>query len=354
MDFFSYNIHLWYSKFKRELPWRDTRDPYFIWLSEIILQQTRVDQGLAYYLKFTDQFPTVIHLANATEDQVLKLWQGLGYYSRARNLYFTAKIIKEQYYGKFPESYHRLLTLKGIGEYTAAAIASIAFHEPVAAVDGNVFRLLSRYFGIGDPIDTGAGKKTFTQLAAQLIQGTDPGMHNQAMMEFGALQCTPQKPNCLDCPLKDRCYAYSTNRIAEFPAKLKKTKQRDRYFNYFIFFKDENTWIKKRQNQDIWKNLYEFPLVETSEAVSLATLFSLQEVMQMVNSPFTIEKVEDWKIHLLSHQRIHYRILEIHLENENNMPVEFKKVNKADIFNFAVPKLLETHLKNHRNNEFNP
>lgn len=349
MDIFNVNIHQWYSKFKRDLPWRNTHDPYFIWLSEIILQQTRVDQGLAYYSKFVDEFPTITSLAQATEDQVLKLWQGLGYYSRARNLHFTAKYIKDQYYGKFPDKYHDLLLLKGIGPYTAAAIASISFNEQVAAVDGNVFRVLSRYFGISDPIDSTQGKKIFTQLADNLIKGTDPGMHNQALMEFGALQCTPQKPNCLECPLMNQCYAYSANKIADFPVKQNKTKQRDRYFNYFVLHREEHTWIKKRLNKDIWKNLYEFPMIETLSATSLESLFSNQEVKQWVGADFVVEKMEDWKVHLLSHQKINYRLISIRLLGEPKMPDELIQVNKADIYNFAIPKLLEKHIKNRLN-----
>lgn len=353
MNFFNTHIHQWYCIFKRDLPWRNTRDPYFIWLSEIILQQTRIDQGLAYYLKFTEAFPTISHLANATEDQVLKLWQGLGYYSRARNLHFTAKLITLQYYGKFPDKYHKLLLLKGIGEYTAAAIASICFNEEFPAVDGNVYRVLSRFFGITEPMDTTAGKKIFRDLAIELIKGTDPGMHNQALMEFGALQCTPQKPNCLECPLKAQCYAFLTNKIGELPVKLKKTKQRDRYFNYFVLLYKEFTWLKKRLDKDIWENLFEFPMIETSTALSIESLLSMPQILQIINPDQSIvEKIEDWKIHLLTHQRINYRIITVRLLQAHEMPVDFIRVNKKDIFNFAVPKLLETYLKTNSENEF--
>ena len=355
MHIFNSQIHHWYSKFKRDLPWRNTRDPYFIWLSEIILQQTRIDQGLGYYLKFTEEFPTISDLANATEDQVLKLWQGLGYYSRARNLHFTAKFITVQYYGKFPDKYHKLLLLKGIGEYTAAAIASISFNEEYPTVDGNVFRVLSRFFGIADPIDTTAGKKIFRELATELIKGTDPGMHNQALMEFGALQCTPKKPNCMECPLKVQCYAFLTHRTGEFPVKLKKTKQRDRYFNYFILLYEDFTYLKKRVGKDIWENLFEFPMIETSSAINIESLLSMPEVMQIIPRPrdqSIVEKIEDWKIHLLTHQRINYRMITVRLLQKNQMPDELIRVNKKDIFNFAVPKLIETHLKTNRENEF--
>jgi len=353
MDIFNTYIHHWYSIYKRDLPWRNTRDPYFIWLSEIILQQTRIDQGLAYYLKFTLEFPTITDLANATEDQVLKLWQGLGYYSRARNLHFTAKFITAQCYGKFPDKYHKLLLLKGIGEYTASAIASISFNEEYPTVDGNVFRVLSRFFGIETPIDTAAGKKIFTELANELIKGTDPGMHNQALMEFGALQCTPKKPNCLECPLNKQCYAFLTNKTGDLPVKLKKISQRDRYFNYLVLLHDDYTWIRKRVGKDIWKNLFEFPMIETSTALSIEEFLVLPEVIQLINSNYSIvEKIEDWKIHLLTHQKINYRMLTFLLLQENDMPDEFIRINKKDIFNFAVPKLLETHLKANFGREF--
>jgi len=353
MDIFNSHIHHWYSIYKRDLPWRNTRDPYFIWLSEIILQQTRIDQGLAYYLKFTREFPTITDLANATEDQVLKLWQGLGYYSRARNLHFTAKFITAQCYGKFPDKYHKLLLLKGIGEYTASAIASISFNEEYPTVDGNVFRVLSRFFGIESPIDTAAGKKIFMELARELIKGTDPGMHNQALMEFGALQCTPQKPNCIECPLNSQCYAFLTNKTVDLPVKSKKTKQRNRYFNYFVLLQSEYTWLRKRVGKDIWKNLFEFPMIETSTAISIEELLIMPEVIQLMHPDQSIvEKIENWKIHLLTHQKINYRILTIRLLHEKQMPNEIIRVNKKDIFNFAVPKLLETHLKTNSGNEF--
>lgn len=352
MNIFNSHIHHWYSNFKRDLPWRNTRDPYFIWLSEIILQQTRIDQGMAYYLKFTEEFPTISDLANATEDQVLKLWQGLGYYSRARNLHFTAKFITLQCYGKFPEKYHKLLLLKGIGEYTASAIASISFNQDYPTVDGNVFRVLSRFFGISDPIDTLAGKKIFKELAAELIKGTDPGMHNQALMEFGALQCTPKKPDCLQCPLKEHCYAFSTKKTAELPVKLKKTKQRNRYFNYFVLLQGEDTWLRKRVGKDIWKNLFEFPMIETSSELSIEALLLMPEVIKLIIPDHSVvDKIQDWKIHLLTHQKINYQIITVRLLQAKEMSGELIRVNKKDIFNFAVPKLLETHLKTNYSNE---
>lgn len=345
MDIFNSLIHHWYSLFKRDLPWRNTRNPYFIWLSEIILQQTRIDQGMAYYMSFTEEFPTISDLASASEDKVLKLWQGLGYYSRARNLHFTARYIAEHYNGQFPDEYRLILSLKGIGEYTTAAIASISFNQEYPAVDGNVYRVLSRFYGIYDPIDTSAGKKTFVKLAAELIKGTDPGMHNQALMEFGALQCTPQKPDCLRCPLQEKCYAFANKKAADLPVKLKKTTQRNRYFNYFEISHGDSLWLKKRVGKDIWKNLFEFPMVETSVATGFEELMAMLEVNQLMDADNSVvEKIEDWKIHLLTHQKINYRFIKVCLLQEKEMPVELIRVNKKDIFNFAVPKLLETYL----------
>ncbi len=346
MDFFNAPLHSWYSLYKRDLPWRNTRNPYLIWLSEIILQQTRIDQGLAYYNRFSDEFPTISTLADASEDQILKLWQGLGYYSRARNLHFTAKYLQQNYDGIFPEDYNSILSMKGIGEYTAAAIASISFNQEYPAVDGNVYRVLARYFGISEPIDTGKGKKAFNDLAKELIKGTNPGMHNQALMEFGALQCTPKNPDCTRCPLNEKCFAYSNQKIGELPFKQNKTKQRDRYFNYLVLSCNKNTWFRKRVENDIWMNLFEFPLIETENEIKIEELITQSEFRRLIptSDRSVIENVSDWKIHILSHQRIHYRFIRIQLADEILGPDDLIRVNKEDIFNFAVPKLLETYL----------
>ena len=345
MDFFNAAIHSWYSLFKRDLPWRNTRDPYFIWLSEIILQQTRINQGLSYYIRFSEEFPTISHLATASEDQILKLWQGLGYYSRARNLHFTAKYIFENRQGIFPNDYHSIRSLKGIGDYTAAAIASISFNLEFPVVDGNVFRVLSRFFGISEPIDTSTGKKAFYYLAKEIIKGTDPGMHNQALMEFGALQCIPVNPDCQQCPLNERCFAFSTNRISELPVKQNKNKHRDRYFNYLVIIGKNRIWMRKRVEKDIWKNLFEFPLVETNEETEIETLIVKDDFRNIVQSnQLVIENVSNWKIHILSHQRIHYRFFRIRLADENPTLDNLIPVNKEDVFKFAVPKLLEIYL----------
>ncbi len=345
MNFFNSQIHIWYSLFKRELPWRNTRNPYYIWLSEIILQQTRIDQGLAYYYRFVEEFPEISTLANASEDQVLKLWQGLGYYSRARNLHFTAKHIMKTNNGKFPETYSAIRSLKGIGDYTAAAIASISFGLEYPAIDGNVFRVLSRYFGISEPTDTSAGKKIFNQLAQELIKETDPGMHNQAIMEFGAIQCVPKNPKCADCPVRERCYAFSSQKINELPTKKNKTKVRDRYFNYLVLANNNHTWLRKRVEDDIWKNLFEFPLIETAEETEIESLLVRKEFQDILNTDQTIiENTSNWKIHILSHQRIHYRFIRIRFTDNIPEPAGIIRVYKEEIFNFAVPKLLENYL----------
>jgi len=352
MNFFNSKIHSWYSIYKRDLPWRNTHNPYLIWLSEIILQQTRIDQGLAYYNRFAAEFPTISALANASEDQILKLWQGLGYYSRARNLHFTAKYILQNYGGVFPKDYNSILSLKGIGEYTAAAIASISFNLEYPTVDGNVFRVLSRFFGISGPIDTGNGRKIFNDMAKELIRGTDPGMHNQAIMEFGALQCTPKNPDCLGCPLNEKCFAFLNHRISELPVKQNKTKQRDRYFTYIVLSFRNQTWLRKRVKNDIWKNLYEFPLIETLDEIETEKLMMQTEFQRIIpiSDQAIIETVSDWKIHILSHQRIHYRFIRIQLTVEIHPAGDLIGVNKEDIFNFAVPKLLETYLNGYPGN----
>ncbi|MBV5343686.1 A/G-specific adenine glycosylase, partial [bacterium] len=255
----------WYNQNKRELPWRDITDPYRIWISEIILQQTRVNQGMRYYLRFVERFPDVKTLAVAEEDEVLKYWQGLGYYSRARNIHKTAKIITEKHKGIFPKNHSDILLLKGIGEYTAAAICSFAYNQPYAVVDGNVFRVLSRVFGIETPIDSTSGKKEFTQLAEKLLDKKEPGLHNQSIMEFGALQCVPVQPDCGVCPLQTVCKAYSLNMADKLPVKATKTKVRERFFNYFYIEYQDKIFIQKRSEKDIWQNLYELPLVESDK-----------------------------------------------------------------------------------------
>jgi len=248
---FSSKLINWYHQNKRDLPWRNSTDPYQIWLSEIILQQTRVDQGLSYFNKFIEHHPNVNSLANAPEKEVLNLWQGLGYYSRARNLHFTAKVISKEHKGIFPSDYNDILKLKGVGEYTAAAIASFAYNLSYPVIDGNVYRVLSRIFGIENPIDSSKGKKIFKALATELIDNKNPATYNQAIMEFGALQCTPKKPKCEDCPFRLECYALKNELTAELPKKEKKIKQRNRYFNYVVVIDNEKIYLKERKEKDI-------------------------------------------------------------------------------------------------------
>ena len=270
---FSKKLILWYLDHKRDLPWRTTAIPYYIWLSEIILQQTRVEQGLPYYQAFVSVYPTVKKLANASEEEVLKLWQGLGYYSRARNLHTTANYVSNELSGIFPTSYKELIKLKGVGDYTASAIASICFNEATAVVDGNVYRALARYFGIATPINSSLGIKEFKNLAQQLIDVDKPGNHNQALMEFGARQCKPQNPNCEICIFNDSCIALQQKKISELPVKLKKTKVKNIYFNYIVLiFKNKKTLLQKRIGKGIWQNLYEFPLIETEKNFKLEEL----------------------------------------------------------------------------------
>ena len=260
----------WYLVNKRDLPWRATNNPYFIWLSEIILQQTQVAQGLPYYKAFTSKFPTVFDLANAEESQVLKLWQGLGYYSRARNLHASAKYIVNEFNGVFPDTYNEIIKLKGVGDYTASAIASICFNETTAVVDGNVYRALSRIYGISTPINTGKGFKEFKALAQELIDTKQPATFNQAIMEFGARQCKPKSPDCSICPFNTSCVALQKNKIEQLPVKLKALKVKKKNFNFMVILSaDQKTILEKREGKGIWQNLYQFPLIETKQPVNI-------------------------------------------------------------------------------------
>ena len=309
MDFAN-SLTQWYLKNKRDLPWRNTKDPYLIWLSEIMLQQTRVAQGMPYYYSFTNAFPTVFDLANATEQEVLKLWQGLGYYSRARNLHKTAQFVANDLDGVFPSSYKDLLELKGVGEYTAAAIASFAFDEVIAVVDGNVFRVLSRYFDIETDIQSNNAKKEFSSLACELIIKENPALFNQAIMEFGALQCVPKNPNCSDCPLCGGCLALQKRKVQSLPVKSKKLKVRDRYFNYVVFLDSEGrTLIHKRSQKGIWQNLYEFPLVESVKSIEFVDFHQELSNREFVdNAIVSIEEINSKsQIHKLTHQHLHIK-----------------------------------------------
>ncbi len=303
---FSTKIINWYQQNFRDLPWRNTNDAYKIWLSEIILQQTRVNQGLPYYLNFINAFPTVFDLANASEQEVLKLWQGLGYYSRARNIHFTAKIVVEQYNGIFPNKYAELIQLKGIGTYTAAAIASFSSNEPVAVVDGNVFRVLARVFNVNYDISQNTSKKYFQELAQNVLSDKNPNIHNQAIMEFGALQCVPKNPNCYSCVLNTSCEAYRLKLVAELPVKLKKVAVRKRFLNYIVVQDTNGNFLmQKRTGTGIWKNLYEFYCIESEREITE------KEVLKSVTQDFSIEDFYHYNnfdvVHKLSHQQLNIK-----------------------------------------------
>ncbi|GAA4273503.1 A/G-specific adenine glycosylase [Aquimarina gracilis] len=324
------------------MPWRETTDPYRIWLSEIMLQQTRVAQGLPYYLSFTKTFPTVFDLANAKEDEVLKLWQGLGYYSRARNLHATAKYVAHELGGVFPDNYKDLLKLKGVGDYTASAIASICYNEVVPVVDGNVYRVLSRYFGVKTPINSTAGIKEFKELAVTLIDHKDPANYNQAIMEFGALQCKPKKPYCIVCPINEGCEALKTGKVDELPVKLKKQKIKKRYFNYLVFSINNNkTIIQQRTGNGIWKGLYEFPLIE-DEKLSIETIKTNSIFKNLlVNKDFEIVPYyEEPLVHKLSHQHLYTRFYIIKLPEVSEINGVQKTVDFQEVHKYPVPILL--------------
>ncbi len=345
MDTFLCTIYNWFKENKRELPWRQTTDPYYIWLSEIILQQTRVAQGTKYYLRFIERFPKVKDLADATEDEVLKEWQGLGYYSRARNLHYTAKYIQNELNGVFPSDYKEILRLKGVGHYTAAAIASIAYDLPYPAIDGNVYRVFSRYFGISTPIDSEKGKKEILQVAMDLMPQQNAGFHNQALMEFGALQCVPKSPACENCGLFNTCYAVQNNLVEKLPVKTKKIKQQNRYFYYYFIERGEIVFFEKREGDDIWKNLYQFPLFESDKLLDEDEILKRDNIPFLHDCNFNIKKLSPVKKHVLSHQIILARMVFIEIQDDKCFNKKFIQVNKKDISKFAVPRLIEEFIK---------
>ncbi|MDX5345754.1 MAG: A/G-specific adenine glycosylase [Hymenobacteraceae bacterium] len=349
-DFFSRALLNWYHQHKRSLPWRDTQDPYAIWLSEIILQQTRVAQGLPYYLRFIEAYPTVKAMAAATEEEVLRLWQGLGYYSRARNMHQTARYIANDLDGNFPDNYQTLLKLKGVGEYTAAAIASFAFKEKVAVVDGNVFRVLARVYGLQDDIATPAGKKVFQKLANELIPEDRPDEFNQAVMEFGAIQCTPALPDCLFCPLQQVCFAFNHGLVQELPVKSKAKKARTRYFHYFVYTLGNKLYLRKRGPNDIWQGLYDFAL-SSSEQKKLTfseIVAETQATHEWIEPEQVKPPLKTYK-HILSHQRILADFYEIRLKNE--LPEAFLQETGLQLFapeqveQLPKPVLISNYLK---------
>ena len=342
MEFNSRLIN-WYENNKRDLPWRNTKNPYPIWLSEIMLQQTRVAQGLPYFNAFINEYPTVFDLANAKEEQVLKLWQGLGYYSRARNLHKTAQQIAFENNGIFPDNYKELLKLKGVGSYTAAAIASFANNEKVPVVDGNVFRVLARYFNIDTDIAQENSKKEFSDLAFELMQNCDPALFNQAIMEFGALQCVPKNPNCSDCIFNQSCGALQNKKVDVLPIKSKKTKVKNRYLNYIVFIdQNQNTKINKRTEKGIWYNLYEFPLIETEKT---ATENYIKKQVEAEYEIFTCSEFsENEIIHKLTHQKLHIKFWKVEIKSHHDDGISVQEMVKYPfpivIFNFIEKELL--------------
>ncbi len=340
---FSKTLIEWYLKNKRDLPWRNTKDPYKIWLSEIILQQTRVAQGLPYYLKFAENFPTVHDLAIAPLEKVLKLWQGLGYYSRARNLHSTALLISQDLDGQFPKTYKDLIKLKGIGDYTASAIASTCYNEPVAAVDGNVFRVLARYFNIDTPINSSQGMKEFRALSQELLDDENPWYYNQAIMEFGATHCTPKQPFCSTCPFSQSCLALKYNTITELPVKIKKGEIKKRFFNYIVFrTRDNQTIMEKRSGKGIWEGLYQFPLIETKEMLTAEEFSTFDEFINIKGSD--VDEVtlynDDPVIHKLTHQHIYTRFWIV-----DKKAVKQNSVKLTAVKDYPVPVLIANFLK---------
>lgn len=338
----------WYKENKRELPWRETNDPYLIWISEIMLQQTRVDQGLAYYLKFVKRFPNVELLAKADENEVLNYWQGLGYYSRARNLHFSAHYINNELDGVFPESYDEILKLKGVGSYTASAIASIAFNLPHPVIDGNVMRVISRLFGIDEPINTTFGLNKISKKLNEIFDESRPGDFNQAMMEFGALFCTPHNPDCESCIFNNDCVAFNLGRVNDLPQKLKAQKPKDWFIHYFVIFdeQEKTVLLRKRENSGIWKNLYDFPSFDSQKEMSLEQILNTDEFCNLVKDhPYKISKPDLLK-HKLSHKNIFANFFFIRTNGsilqKNNAGL--KAVKLPEIKDYPISRLIDIYL----------
>lgn len=334
----------WYAREGRDLPWRRTRDPYRIWLSEVILQQTRVAQGMEYYLRFTERFPDVASLAAAPEDEVLKLWQGLGYYSRARNLHAAARQVVERFGGRFPVALEEVRSLCGVGDYTAAAICSAAYDAPCAVVDGNVYRVLARLFDLDAPIDSTAGKRAFAELAQLQLDTAHPGRYNQAIMDFGALRCIPSSPRCEACPLAGRCLALAAGTVAARPVKQSKTKVRDRWFNYLHISSGDRTLLRRRERRDIWQGLYEFPLIETEGPAELPELVRLPQFRELLgDAPWHLVRSIPLPKHQLSHQTLHAVVHRI--ETLSLTPAAAAMaVPTVALGDYAVPRLIDRYL----------
>jgi A/G-specific adenine glycosylase len=341
----------WYKKNKRNLPWRDTKDPYKIWLSEVILQQTRIDQGLSYYYKFRDQFPTVFLLADAPEDKIFKMWQGLGYYNRARNLHYTAKEIAHKRNGLFPDNFSDLKKLRGVGDYTAAAIASFAFKEPVAVVDGNVKRVIARVFQIEKIIETAPAKNMINEIAHQIISESHPDIHNQAIMELGSLVCKPANPDCNACPLNEKCLALKNNYVKRLPIKKKKLERKKRHIDYFLISNTKDVYIKKRSEKDIWSGLYDFPHLESplkfpENPISANGKIHINDD-QLNGSVIHTSKVYR---HILSHQELLIRFIFIRSDLKDSVKnQQFIRVSLSNLEEYPVPRVIDRFLKEYSN-----
>ncbi|MGW8315652.1 MAG: A/G-specific adenine glycosylase [Bacteroidales bacterium] len=342
-------IRAWYEKNQRDLPWRGTHDPYRIWLSEVILQQTRVDQGLDYYYRFLSAFPDVAALAAASEDEVLKLWQGLGYYSRARNLHHAAREIVDAWGGRLPDSYEGWLKVKGVGAYTASAIASICFGEPHAVVDGNVSRVIARLYGVESPVDSTEGAKEIAALADCLLNRKDPGTHNQAMMEFGALQCVPRGPDCNCCTVRRDCQAFLSGRVELLPVKRPKKRPVDRFFYYYIMVRGRETILTRREENDIWRSLYQFPVVESEEPLGEEELLGCRVrklLKDVAPEKITIRSISDSIRHQLTHRTIHARFIHVDTERwPRPMPDGWIPILTRNLDDFPVPRLINRYME---------
>lgn len=341
----------WYETHKRELPWRSNPSPYYVWLSEVILQQTRVNQGLDYFIRFVEKWPSLEDLSKASEEEVLKMWQGLGYYSRARNLHRCAQQVVGNHGGSFPADFESLRKLKGIGDYTAAAISSIAFGQPRAVVDGNVYRVLSRLYDIDTPINTKEGSRLFAQLAEDLLDTEHPGRHNQAMMELGALQCVPSHPDCLQCPLQSHCLALAHHTVEERPQKEKKLKIKTRHFHYLVIRTPKNgIYLRKREGNDIWKNLYDFPCIESDRPLTTDEIVASDYFKSLFPEPcFVIGRISPPYVHKLTHQNIIATFVEIKI-SKFLLPIQTNDILLAfenELGTFPVPKLIDNFLNHH-------
>jgi len=347
-QFFAKKLMEWFSKNHRPFPWKEEKNPYLVWLSEIILQQTRVSQGLPYFERFREKYPTVKALADASEDAVMKLWEGLGYYSRARNLHFTAKYIADELEGVFPSTYEEILALKGVGPYTAAAIASFAFDLPHAVVDGNVYRVLTRFFGIEQAIDSTAGKKVLGELAQDLLDHAQPARFNQAIMDFGATHCTPSNPKCGLCPMREHCLAFRKKLVEKLPLKSKRIVRRERFFNYLIINEEENIFLRKRTKKDIWQGLYEFPLYESESLLEEKEMLFQSPVFQEISDPSTLQLVRVSKAfrQILSHQKIVARFWEFDsCRAFDTGKSAYFKAERKNLSKFAFPKIIDWYLR---------